>query len=505
MSLATLNAFLGSLTSLRFQHGVPISIVFMTTSPNWSRNQLSSLDPSCLFGESGMRLREFHALSNHDLFFNLLDCLFFHEDKDDEGGGGAGAMDCSSTSCSLPVLLPGTVLRKVRELFVDQHGSVVTAVRQMKMAFAHHFTQKGTFLGLIQNKQFLDKVGKHVAWFCLDPDARSDLLGTIMTDDDLDGLEEDMDSRAFLEKLQSASVDKSFICLTAKLVGIAREQKQGPSFQSSTSTHMLEHCLMKSREYALTLRHHIFRVCRKGTILELLTLFSKWIHATKTHLEKCSRIDLTDQLGSTFWEESRVSLKMDKFVVDNNKRTILLLRFFQESLILLNDLNHSKVDADEQRSNCESDFREYLVTRLKEVTWDTLLDWDKLSKSPFMAFGHHAADLEMCLMYSLQAEPRRWIASALSNVPKHSEEFVQHSLDTATAFTTFDRRVISMKDWFDRFYGKIEFDEKDDEKTLLMRFASSVYQLMYCGFVTHSTRRDDHFEKEAIVFAAYEN
>ena len=341
-----------------------------------------------------------------------------------------------------------------------------------------------------------------MAWFCLDPDTRSDLVKTISTDKALDGLE-DMDSRSFLEELQSAAADKSFICLIAKLIGIARGQKQGGT---STTTHMLEHCLMKSREYALTLRHHVFKVFREGTIIELLTLFSKWIYATRIYLKEGSQIDLTNQLGSIVWEESsRVSLKMDKFVVDNNERIESLLQFLQESLILLNNLKCSKEVTNEEQNDCETEFREYLVTKLKEIAWDTLLDWDKLSKSPFMAFGHQATDLEMCLMYSLQAEPRRWIASTLSDVLTSTEEMAQHSLDTATAFRTFDSRVISMKDWFDSFYAKLEFDKKDDEKTLLLRFASSVYQLMYCGFVTHSTRRDDHFEKEAIVFAAYKN
>ena len=110
----------------------------MTINPDWTRIKLSSCHPSSLFGEAGMHLREFHSVSNTAFFFQLLECLY-DSSGDEVGDGGETGGDHT-----LPVLLPGTVLRKVRELFVDQHGSVVMAVRQMKLAFAHHFTQKGT-------------------------------------------------------------------------------------------------------------------------------------------------------------------------------------------------------------------------------------------------------------------------------------------------------------------------------------------------------------------------
>ena len=360
----------------------------------------------------------------------------------------------------------------------------------------------GTFLGLIQNQQFMDKVGKHVAWFCLDPQARTDLLFSIWKDEDKNELKK-MDSQGFLEKIQSAAVETSFNCLIAKLVRTARDEKQNTSFAKKRSTtHILESYLMKSSEYALAIRHHIFRVCREGTILELLNLFSKWIQVTKTHIEDFSSVDLSDHLGSIFWEEKELPLNMSRFVTSNDKQEKLLLQFLQESIILLDNLNNSR-DNDEDK--IEDAFRQYLVVKLKEFFWDISSDWDKLSISPFMAFGHHAIDLEICLMQSLEVQPRKWISSALSNVTHGNEELDQHSIDTAAAFKTFDCRVISTRDWFDRFYAQIDFDDSDDEKTLFVRFASSVYQLMYCGLVGPSNRRDNHFEKQAIVFAAHEN
>ena len=154
VSLITLNAFLGSLTSLRSHHGVPISIVFLSTSTHWARNQLSSLDSSSLLGESGIHLREFHAPPNVHLLHDLIEYLYFEE----RGGGN------KKKGQVLPILLPGTVLRKLRELFLDQHGSVVTTVIQMKMALAYHFTQKGTCTSHSFQRS---KMGRYSIYICI--------------------------------------------------------------------------------------------------------------------------------------------------------------------------------------------------------------------------------------------------------------------------------------------------------------------------------------------------
>ena len=44
---------------------------------------------------------------------------------------------------NLPVILSPSVLRKMRASFHDNHRSVVCFVREMKMAFAHHFSTEG--------------------------------------------------------------------------------------------------------------------------------------------------------------------------------------------------------------------------------------------------------------------------------------------------------------------------------------------------------------------------
>jgi len=44
----------------------------------------------------------------------------------------------------LPIVLSGSVLTTMRTQFEENHGSVVTFVKQLQAALAHHFTTKGT-------------------------------------------------------------------------------------------------------------------------------------------------------------------------------------------------------------------------------------------------------------------------------------------------------------------------------------------------------------------------
>jgi transposase len=67
-----------------------------------------------------------------------------------------------------------------------------------------------------------------------------------------------------------------------------------------------------------------------------------------------------------------------------------------------------------------------------------------------------------------------------------------------------DNRIISLNDWFENFTERIltYTNRSATTKELFQRFAFSLYQLMYCGFIIRSRRKQDAFEKAVMVWAA---
>ena len=79
----------------------------------------------------------------------------------------------------LPVVLEAPILRSIKASFLDNNRSVVEASLQLKLALAHHFSQKGSFLSMTQSSAFNTSEWQRIAWFCVDKDARSYVMSSV--------------------------------------------------------------------------------------------------------------------------------------------------------------------------------------------------------------------------------------------------------------------------------------------------------------------------------------
>lgn len=472
MPILSTDAFIGIISSLRSHSGVPISLALLSISEDLQQNRLSLLSTHSIDGEAGVQVRDFHTHGSAAMLDRLLEKFYSTIDG----------------PFNLPVILSPPVLRKMRASFHDNHGSVLTFVREMKMALAHHFSTEGSFLAVVQNESFMHHFGRRVAWFCVAQTPREQRIKRLLTKSS-----ENVNAKVLLETLQTAVEERSFLSLISKFVDIARRRISLIRIESDQKKKLFgvynnsERCITMSTEYKETMKN-IFESFRSVTLSDLLTLFLEWMAEVDQHINTCRSIDVNAVLCSHIGGEyMNIDHLRGAFVGIESLR-----RFLTESIILIGAVIEAQID--KNVGNIEKDFRESLVAKFEFI-------FRRIPFSSCAVFGNHRREL-VPLFDSLFAEPRRFIASTIAS-PKALEDGVhEHAADVQAAFKCFNTRIISKDDWFQLFVTHFpDFEEKTLTNELLQRFAFAVYELVLCGLISRS-RGQDSFEKKAMVWAA---
>jgi len=577
----SLDAFIGACTSLRSISCIPLNLLFLVTSDTFAKSSLSNVHSHSIDGAS---LRQFQSPNSKLVFDHLLQLLYGHI----EG------------KYNLPVLLTGSILSSIRERFELHHGSVVTAVRDIKMAMSHHFARRGSFLALMHNASFVRRHGKRLAWFCLDRQARSFMLSMIHnnntndneynnnqnanhSDIEIKGLS---DSRSLFTAIQATVEERSFPSLVGRLVHIASQYQNSlcsptnstlatkldhetnhnshalslskPTTNDWGVTNTIEHCLTLSETYKNNARN-IFEFLRKAPLHDIASLLFQWREEASNTIQACQSVAgtasmLCEYLDIFSWDH--------EYSRNPNEKTAKLIDFINECLILVGSIHDEleKTTTDEEivahddddeienshdsqgqmvmRSSgvIEKELRQFLVMGFETLFRKTSLDFNRILLSTFSVFkdsissnfGNSRATL---FEESIRAEPRRLVAEAIRQSlstshlasGKNDDNYLhdphfnhlskEHlTRDVGIIFQAMDSRVISTIDWFESFTHNIITTSKSHEAsnlsqktidTLFKRFVFGVYQLMLCGFVARSKRRDDSFEKIAMVWCTH--
>lgn len=133
LSSPTMDAFFVTLSSLRSDHGVPICVVIIDTTPGGLNNRLSCLRDHAIRGSTVHELHVPLPQVQLELFINRL-----------------FASEC------LPVILrtDHRLLKHIYEVFRDCDNSIVSVATRIKLELRHYFAKPCAFLSLLNCKSF---------------------------------------------------------------------------------------------------------------------------------------------------------------------------------------------------------------------------------------------------------------------------------------------------------------------------------------------------------------
>eukprot|EP00979_Chaetoceros_neogracilis_P007989 scaffold1744_cov237-Chaetoceros_neogracile.AAC.1 len=362
---------------------------------------------------------------------------------------------------------------------------------------------------MVHDPTFLEAYGTNVAWFCADSIARKNIFGPSNVNFD--------DSGDLLSHLHEFNQEMKYDFTIGNLIGRMKENLEKDAgdcsvaapgswngHQNSSMMNMGQY-INKSVEYSMLLEN-IYDKVRTAPLKDLIIVLSQWYSAARMpttieggpgktkDLSSFLHADSTRPRISSKSEESGTRILPDESA-DQNDQISKLSDFLRDSICLLAAL----LEQDDTNQDILHDFRESLVEGLHGFLWD-----QKTSDSPFaqfFTFGVAENDDPAHYLPSLTVEPRRSMASAIS-MPESLDG--DCSFDLSVAFHIMHGRVILVNTWFEQFTEKVLCYEEEDVATeeILHRFAFAVYQLMHCGFIVRSRRKDDAFEKAAMIWAS---
>ena len=347
----------------------------------------------------------------------------------------------------------------------------------------------------------MEAYGTNVAWFCADSIARENIFGPTINFED---------SGDLLSHLHQFDQEMRYECTIGNLICTMKEHLknnvEGHSIASLGSWNGHQHSLMmtmghyinKSAEYSLLLEK-IYDEIRTVPLKDLIIMLSQWYCATRIPMNVEGGPEKTMNLSS-FLHTDATSINTstpDERAVENDK-TAKLSEFLRNSICLLAALQE-QLDVNQ---DIVHDFRESLVEDLHGFLWEQETSWLKSPFAQYFTFGIAENDDPAHYLPSLSVEPRRSMASAISMPESLNDDC---SFDLSVAFHIMDGRVILVNSWFEQFEEKVLCYEEEGvvaSGAILQRFAFAVYQLMYCGFIVRSRRKDDAFEKAAMIWAS---
>lgn len=412
------------------------------------------------------------------------------------------------------------MLQHIHKDFCHFNGSIAGVALQLKAALAHHFTKRGeTFVCAEQSiyhtfadayihlihysrtvgsffsmaddssddtSSFLRRFGINLAWFCADSDARKWVFGKKNEFHNSSDLLQSMKQSFDLLRYRLALCN--FASVVRKCILTADTDNKDNTSPDDVLFIMLHHSIGKSRHYKVLLEK-LYDKVRKDSIRNLTEMLVHCYNAVQEVTISTDSRDLTSYLPADDSEKNTIPLETNrvKQLSEFLKNTIV-------SLEMLRTNNHNQ-------EVIARHFREALVEKLHSILWDETSAWSDTTFSRLITFGVEDSDDHTSFLSSQTVEPRRLIASSISS-PRSLDN--DRSFDISITLHALDTRIISTSYWFGQFAEKMSLYSVNyvSKEELLQRFAFAVYQLMYCGFAVRSRRKNDLFEKGAMVWAS---
>lgn len=343
----------------------------------------------------------------------------------------------------------------------------------------------------MNNKSFMELYGIHSEWFCIDSKARKRMIsdlnavnGDVDTAKKLNNLAKD--SCNFFNHIQDLLEERMIVELVIKLVIVVQRklplQPCGGSSEGDIKVgfNIIEAFLSRSDQFKLLLEKTMdfIRTTSKSELIRLVGSF----------------IDVTDAFLSANEKRQMFVESVDRESdVSPMKQARDILSFFDQCIVLIDCVTN----------DMEWDLREWIAEKVCLLLCFRQSQGDENSTlSPVIHFGRKESTKFDRNIISVG--PRREMAMALSKPTANGLNTLDFTFDVKVAFNVFDSRLISLEEWFGRFSEQLTQVLKDNSNTTVKveRFAFSLYQLMFCGLVVRSRRKDNLFEKGALVWAS---
>lgn len=302
--------------------------------------------------------------------------------------------------------------------------------------------------------EFSSIYGANIAWFCTDSIAKAFITGSLYN------------MKCSQELLQALLSTECFAYLKRVLFQLLLMIKTA-QFDSVHRSVMFEGYLTKSLHFSRFLDALYFEI-RNMPKDRLLFILAKWLQETKYSIRKFLKHRVSSFFSDINTSESQYS-QGSKFE-----------QFLERSLVLLKRLEQKDINWD---------FREEFVSELHTFVWEA---------------GFKSSDPLSHLFFYDYRGPNNYFGSLTSpNLRNDVVVSIYNSSgvisDVKAASHILDTRVISTDEWFQKFIEEVANGEVVED--LLPRFALAVYQLLFCGFVIRSRRRENTFEKAALAWA----
>jgi len=470
----TFDAFMATMTSLRACYGVPICLVIASIDQIRGRTTLSR---SSLDGIAGIDVRSFVSPPSAVILDNLISKLFISADE----------------RISLPLVLEASALNGIKASFADNNRSVVEAAMQIKLALAHHFGQKGSFLSMAQSSAFTTSQWQRIAWFCVDKDARSYIASTSKSD---------ITSGSCTSSLRNMIWRKRTFALLNAWMKISRELL--PSLGGNDSSLLVDFDLVEGRlshsAYFDDLFHALCDFLLKLPLKDVKGLLIDWRNEMKRHAASFVAADKAFSLGYEYIDDEGL-----------RKTQGAAWRYLQEDInnfIILFDAqetaNARENDDDNNQAGLIRELRASLVHSL-EMSYRRLKDF----KMPFSseAVRRETKKYASSGVKSLFPQVRRATARALALPSGLPDRTISTTHDPVIVFQSMTTRVIDIEEWYDLFVEDVAGNSTGNAKcrgdVLWQRFVFAVQELEICGLVSRSRRRGGNaFEKNAMVWSS---
>eukprot|EP01083_Nonionella_stella_P071252 191267_1 len=427
------------MSGFRSEAGVPISLLFCSRCSDLVGQKLSTIHAHSQ-GEPGIVVKDFEMSSSR----SILEKLFSNMQSKKIKG------------TFLPIIFNGHTLRNIKKDFVQYHRSVSTVVLQLRIAIAHHFARRGSFLALAKDETFLRMYQYHLAWFIVDVYGREMILKKGAKVAKSSGREK------LLEIIDSSYDD---VCHQIIINQFASTNRRTMTLNDDIGTSDIEHIYSKIRDAPLP---------------RLIDLVLSWIANVNVHCKANSLTFVGNHLrnGDIILTENSTNLSLVKFC-----------NILKQLLVVITAVQDGQVPTEEM----QHDFREYIVTTLHPFIWAI----NTKAKCPLSI-----ADYFICKTERIQfsVEPRRMIASSILVPPEGKSKIEVLSQDTSVLAICFQTRFVLFDSLYHMFIDASNPDS--DDGAMMKRFALAAYQMIYCGFITRSFRRKGSFEKVAMAWTS---
>ena len=316
----------------------------------------------------------------------------------------------------------------------------------------------GSFLALAKDETFLRMYRFHLAWFVVDVYGRERILNK--------GDEVAMScGRDKLLKTIDSSYDD--ICHQIIINQFATTNRRTMTLNDDIETSDIEYVYSKIRDAPLS---------------QLIDLVLSWIANVNVHCKANSLTFVGNHLrnGDIILTKNSSNLSLVKFC-NVLKQLLVVITAVQDGQVLTPEMHH--------------DFREHIVATLHPFIWAI----NTKAKCPLSIADYFICKIERI---HFSVEPRRMIASSILMPPEGKSKLDALSQDTGVLAICFETRFVSLDSLYQMFIDASNPDADADDGVMMKRFALAAYQMIYCGFITRSRRREDSFEKVAMAWTS---